>query len=67
MAELADALDSESSALWHAGSTPVRYIYMQMWRNWQTRQTQDLVPKGVWVRLPSSALLDKVNFVPAEV
>ena len=27
------------------------------WWNWQTRQTQDLVPQGVWVRLPLQAPL----------
>ena len=33
---------------------------MREWRNWQTRQTQDLVPKGVGVRVPVLAQLLKI-------
>lgn len=32
-------------------SNPTR-TQMASWRNWQTRQIQDLVPSGVWVRVP---------------
>ena len=32
-----------------------------MWRNWQPRQTQDLVSCDVWVRVPSSAPKESRN------
>ena len=29
--------------------------FLRLWRNWQTRYLQAVVPKGVWVRIPSAA------------
>lgn len=29
--------------------------FLRLWRNWQTRYLQAVVPKGMWVRVPSTA------------
>ena len=31
---------------------PLPALNMHRWRNWQTFQTKDLMPQGVWVRAP---------------
>ena len=56
MSESADEADSKSvgsDIVWVQVPPPAPFI-KRMWRNWQTHKIQVLVPKGVWVRVPSS-------------
>ena len=50
---MGDTADLGSVAIWYEGSSPFAGKIMVQWCNWETRQVEVLMPKGLAVRLCS--------------